>query len=419
MRGASMRGAYFTTQRSRREAMRELDSKNDRAAGAAEKTENEILRAARVLFEPGQLVEVRLKGRDGRIASGYFKDHGKMAAVLAKENASQKWAAAWWTLQQLRPGAHAGKQKGETTKRADVEAYRWLVIDVDRADKQSKKLNATLAEKEELLAVARKVTVWLAEHGVRNSILADSGNGSHILVKLAPLHANDRNYELLREVLAAVKHEFRAYAGVADVDTSLAEPEQVIKAYGTTTRKSESTPDRPWHDSTLLHVPEAIEPIKDDALLTLAALAPLPEKSQREPRDRRAVLDPEFDPYDFFDHYADAFGIEREFEKNGKTYFVTDTCILAGHKHTGSGLTGFVLGDTFGYHCFSDECEGLGNPSAATAIDAIVSQQGKTLNYKRIKGERDWGALTNPNYRDCRRLTGGHCRSTLSLLPSG
>lgn len=53
-----------------------------------------------------------------------------MAAVLAKEAATKRWAAAWWTLQQLKPKAHAGKQKGETTKRADVEAYRWLVIDI-------------------------------------------------------------------------------------------------------------------------------------------------------------------------------------------------------------------------------------------------------------------------------------------------
>jgi hypothetical protein len=52
-----------------------------------------------------------------------------MAAALAKEDATENWAA-WWTLQQLKPNAHAGKQKGETTKRVDVEAYRWLVIDV-------------------------------------------------------------------------------------------------------------------------------------------------------------------------------------------------------------------------------------------------------------------------------------------------
>ena len=77
--------------------MSELNSKNDRAAGAVDKKEEEILKAARVLFEPGQLVEVRLKGRDGHIASRYFKDHGKMAAVLAKEDATEKWAAAWWT----------------------------------------------------------------------------------------------------------------------------------------------------------------------------------------------------------------------------------------------------------------------------------------------------------------------------------
>jgi hypothetical protein len=158
---------------------------------------DEILRAANVLFEPGQLVEVRLKGRDGHIASRYYKDHQKMAAVLAKEDASETWAAAWWTLQQLKPGAHAGKRSGETTKRDDIDNYRWLVIDIDRTDKQSKKLNATSVEKERLLTVAREVMAWLTERGVRDCILADSGNGYHILIKLSPLVANEMNYELL------------------------------------------------------------------------------------------------------------------------------------------------------------------------------------------------------------------------------
>jgi len=334
-------------------------SRDDNAKRPIDKQE-EILRAANVLFEPGQLVEVRLKGRDGHIASRYYKDHDKMAAVLAKEDASEKWAAAWWTLQQLKPRAHVGKEASETTKRADVETYRWLPIDIDRGDKHAKKLNATPAEKEELLAVARQVIAWLAERGVRDCILADSGNGYHILIKLISLAANDRNYELLKEVLRAVKHEFRAHAGVADIDTSLAEPEQVIKAYGTTTRKSESTEDRPWHESKLLHVPETIEPIKEDVLLGIAEMAPLPEQSKQKRRQGVSALEPDFDPYDFFNRYGDAFGIEREFEKDGKTYFVTDSCVLAGHKHTGSGLTGFVLGDTFGYHCFSDDCEDSG-----------------------------------------------------------
>jgi hypothetical protein len=356
----------------------DLTSKHKAAAASVSKRD-EIMRAADVLFEPRQLVEVRLKGRDGHIASRYYKDHEKMAAVLAKEDASERWAAAWWTLQQLKPGAHVNKQTGETTKRVDIEIYRWLVIDIDRADKQSKKLNATPVEKEQLLVVARQVMAWLVEQGVRDCILADSGNGYHILIKLSPLAANDRNYELLKEVLVAIKHEFREHAGVADIDTSLAEPEQVIKAYGTTTRKSESTDDRPWHESKLLHVPEAIEPIREDVLLAIAELAPLPERSERKPREGRSPLDPDFDPYDFFDHYAGAFEIEREFEKDGKTYFVTDVCILAGHKHTGSGLTGFVLGDSFGYHCFSDECEGLGIGDVLRKLNETHGPYGKRI----------------------------------------
>ena len=72
-------------------------------------------------------------------------------------------------------------------------------------------------------------------------------------------------------------------------------------------------------------------------------------------------LDPSFDPEEWIDWYErqGAFEIEGERESRGVTYRITNICLNTGHKHTGSGVTGFAVGDTFGYHCFSDDCEGV------------------------------------------------------------
>jgi hypothetical protein len=60
---------------------------------------------------------------------------------------------------------------------------------------------------------------------------------------------------------------------------------------------------------------------------------------------------------------------------------VTDTCLTAGHKHTGSGLTGFIIGETFGWHCFSDDCEGTTIGTVFQILRDAVKDDG-TPKYK-------------------------------------
>lgn len=73
----------------------------------------------------------------------------------------------------------------------------------------------------------------------------------------------------------------------------------------------------------------------------------------------RPTLHEEFDPEDFFDWYAEqgAFIIDGHRSWNGKEVHITNECIIAERKHSGSWHTGFIVGDdTFGYHCESPDC---------------------------------------------------------------
>lgn len=73
----------------------------------------------------------------------------------------------------------------------------------------------------------------------------------------------------------------------------------------------------------------------------------------------RPTLDEDFDIDDFFEWYEDqgAFSITGNRTWNGMDVHITNECIIAERKHTGSWHTGFITGDgVFGYHCESPDC---------------------------------------------------------------
>jgi putative DNA primase/helicase len=89
------------------------------------------------------------------------------------------------------------------------------------------------------------------------------------------------------------------------------------------------------------------------------------------PRKRKSAapsLHEDFDEDDFFSWYEEqnAFFIEGHRNWNDNDVHITDHCIIAGYKHSGSWHTGFIVGnDQFGYHCESPECD---NPSVGDVL---------------------------------------------------
>lgn len=335
------------------------------ANGTAQVGTTRIEEAIGVLFRPGQLVEVRGKKIGGGIASKYYYDHEHMSEVIAKADASEKYEALWVTLQRIKPGADATRTADKpTTGRDDIEAYQWLVIDVDRPKGDpNKKWNATDEDLARLKEVAMKVVSWLAEQRFPEPVFACSGNGYHLLYELGGLPVS--YFTTLSDVLRAVAHQFHDLMDICDIDTSLSEPEQVCKIYGTMSRKSprgSRTGSRPWRESYIESMPLKIESVPVSLLEIVAAMAPQEEKVKRT---GGGMIDPQFDPLHFFDWGGEYTPLVHEYQKDGKTHFVMDNCCLATedglHQHSGDPRKSeFILGETFGYHCFSDDCEGLG-----------------------------------------------------------
>jgi hypothetical protein len=99
---------------------------------------DEILRAAKILFEPGDVTELRILGRDSKVISGYFDDFEAMADAATRANGA---TGVYALLNPAKPAllARAANRvrvisKEPLTNDHDVEMRRWLLFDIDPKD---------------------------------------------------------------------------------------------------------------------------------------------------------------------------------------------------------------------------------------------------------------------------------------------
>jgi hypothetical protein len=112
-------------------------------------------------------------------------------------------------------------------------------------------------------------------------ILADSGNGGHLLYAL-DLPVDDGG--LVQRCLEAIA--FRPDDDHVLIDQRVYNPARIWKLYGTRACKGDDAADRPHRLSQLIEVPEALIPVPKELLEALAASLP-----KAEPAPRRNTAD--------------------------------------------------------------------------------------------------------------------------------
>jgi hypothetical protein len=249
---------------------------------AVERGIAEVLRTIEVLFEPGDVIEIRAidvgrtPDRRGDTCAGYFNFGNNRAIAEAIRRLDGKAAGVYVILNRLNPellvrsNNHLSVRPRNTTTDADIVQWRWLYIDLDPI----RPAGISSSDREHKAALERAVQVreFLHECGWPEPISADSGNGRHLLYRLPVLELKHAT-ELVKSCVKALSARFSD--AVVNVDESTATPARLCKLYGTLTRKGDSTPDRPHRRSAILEVPERIDPVPLDALEALAAEAPV------------------------------------------------------------------------------------------------------------------------------------------------
>ncbi|MEO8592310.1 MAG: hypothetical protein ABI759_03225 [Candidatus Solibacter sp.] len=216
----------------------------------------EILRTCHLLMRPGDVHEVRIlkAGRRGTI-SGYFDNPEVLADAVSSLDGNVP--GSYITLNPVKPAllARAANRLQEraqtTTSDVDIVRRRWLLIDFDPA----RPAGISSTDREHGRAIAAACGAWddLRGVGFGDPVVADSGNGAHLLYQLNL--QNDRTAtEMIRRVLAGVA----AYSVAADinVDLSVFNAARIVKLYGTMACKGDNLAERPHRRSRLLEIPD-------------------------------------------------------------------------------------------------------------------------------------------------------------------
>lgn len=234
----------------------------------------------RHLIDPDQVVELRaLKmhdgtqaardGKGGYTAAGTFRGHEELE-LMAREALllSGCCQGVYYTLNPLHPERYDRRAPrvrraghGELAEDRDVITRRWLLVDVDpvRAAGHAKD-STTDAEKAAAWEIVRAVREYVAGEGWPAPVVSDSGNGYHLLYKLAgeegckPAALPTPDSDPVRRFLLHLADRFDGPA--ANIDTVTFNPGRIVKFPGTLACKGVGTADRPHRRAKVLEIPE-------------------------------------------------------------------------------------------------------------------------------------------------------------------
>ena len=229
----------------------------------------------RLILEPGQITELRVleaaSRNEGRphIESGYFDDPDKLALAAATiKSAKGFYFLPNPVLPSLLSRAHnriraVGKEP--TTADHDVIRRRWLLIDFDAVRPSG--ISSTDAEHAGAIERAHVVQAHLRDAGWAEPILADSGNGAHLMYRI-DVPADDHG--LVQRCLEGLAGRFDDAA--VTLDRKVYNPARIWKLYGTPAGKGDNTPDRPHRLARIIQAPAVLTMVPADLLESLASL---------------------------------------------------------------------------------------------------------------------------------------------------
>ena len=268
----------------------------------------EIRRFLDLLAESGQVVELRALDvsepgwKAPHVMSGYFDDMTALAAAAA----SLPYAKGTYiTLNPVKPDYLAtacnrvrGAKTGAATSDDGILRRRWLCVDLDAVRKPSD-ISSTDAEHDHAIAIARRVRDELRQAGWPEPILADSGNGGHLLYRI-DLPADDGG--LVERVLDALA--LRHNSALTVVDQTLFNPSRICKLYGTWVHKGDDVPSRPHRMAKVLEWPAELATVPQELLEALAATLPAePAQPVRTARQGAYTGEP-FDIQNWIDRHV-------------------------------------------------------------------------------------------------------------------
>ena len=297
------------------------------------------------------IVEVRMYDDRKIITSGYFKPSNSDNLFDCLKNIA--YENCYFTLNAIKEDCYSRDQcerlcRGAklTTSDKDIETRRWLLIDVDPV--RSSGISSSDAEKDHARRMIVDVYRWLRDIGFADPVIADSGNGYHLLYRIDIKNA-DEVTELIKNFLKYLDMIFSS--DTSSVDTSVYNASRITKLYGAVTRKGANTTERPHRQSKILKTPPDGAKINNVSLIQkVADMLPQPEQKQYLNNAERAG---QFDIHDFMRRHL---RVSREVQTpNGVKYLLEECPFNPAHKSPDSMIAVMNSG-AIGFRCLHSSC---------------------------------------------------------------
>ena len=309
--------------------------------------------ALEVLKDPDQLFEIRVLMKQPRkkTLSGYFRSVD--TAVDAIKDLHLIGESYFITLNTIKDACYDRIQHDRfvespenTTNDAEITTYNWLLVDLDPVRETG--VSSSADELAAAIGLGRRVFVFLKQNGFSDPVIGMSGNGVHLLYRVA-LHANDENETLVKRVLQALSLIFSDEK--VQVDTANFNPSRICKLYGTLAQKGTGTETRPHRMSYIKYVPPKVEVTGRAQLQGVADMLPKEEKPQRY----NSYAPKRFDIIGWMHEH----GLKYTEKQSGDyTKYVLDECPFNSQHRAPDSMITVGGSGAIGFKCLHNSCQG-------------------------------------------------------------
>jgi len=235
----------------------------------------ELEKTIELLHPPREkhIVELRIPKCNNGVASGYYTNYSKLAEDAHKFDGDCE--AIYITLnpisEQLRPLVTNSYKKysKNTTKSTNIAEIEWLFIDFD--PKRASGISSSDKEKNYAFKKLNIVKSYLKEKGFPDPIIADSGNGYHLLYE-TDLPNDEISTKLVKNFLLTL--DFLFSDDNVNIDTSTYDSGRVIKFYGTKSCKGKTSKERPHRYSKIIKYPKVFKQTSVKIIESINKLSP-------------------------------------------------------------------------------------------------------------------------------------------------
>lgn len=311
--------------------------------------EPELYKALNILKSSGGLFEIRVIAGEKKPISGYFKSADLAVEALKKQDLRN--TNVYIVLNSINEACYSREQRDRfvststATSDTDITGRDWILVDIDPV--RPKGTSSTSEQIKAAYEKCLKLKGFLVEQGFSKPITAFSGNGLHLLYKIA-MKNNDENRDLLKKFLEALDELFSD--DEVKVDRVNFNAARVCKLYGTLAQKGMNTEERPHRMSKILEAPTEIKPTDIAYFKKICFL----------------IKHEKIEPNRYNGYSRENFNLEEWLQKYGLHYRVSSygdgtrywlDCCPFDENHKGKDAAIFKSNNgAIGFHCFHNSC---------------------------------------------------------------